>query len=101
LVKRLKKADIPYAVVGGLALIAHRYRRVTTDVNVLLTPQGLAEFQKRFVTKHYKRVPGRRRRFTDRANGVTVGFLVTGLFPGTGEPGPISYPDPDEVGEPV
>src|SRR2546421_135606 len=33
-VQRLEKAGIAYAVVGGMALNAHRYRRATTDVDV-------------------------------------------------------------------
>jgi hypothetical protein len=30
---------------------------------------------------------------------VTLDFLVTGLFPGSGQPGPIAYPDPADVSE--
>jgi hypothetical protein len=37
----------------------------------------------------------------DRANDVTIDILVTGLFPGTGKPGPISYPNPTEVGQTI
>src|SRR5207237_10658716 len=83
LVKKLDKAKIAYAVLGGMALNAHRYRRVTTDVDVLLTPEGFAEFKKRFVGKDYEPVEGRPRRFTDRKNGVQLDVLVTGLYPGT------------------
>ena len=101
IVKRLEKAKIPYAVVGGLALNAHRYRRMTTDVDVLLTPEGFAEFRKRHVGKHYETVPKRSRRFVDRSNGITIDILVTGLFPGTGKPGPIPFPDPSQVRKPI
>jgi hypothetical protein len=99
LVKRLEKAKIAYAVVGAMALAAHRYRRATTDVDVLLTPEGFADFQKRFVPKNYDRIKERRKRFVDRVNGITVDILVTGLFPGSGKPGPIAYPDPSQVSE--
>lgn len=101
LIKRLERAGIAYAIVGGMALSAHRYRRVTTDLDVLLTPEGFAEFQKRFVPRNYSRNPNRKRRFTDRANEVGVDVLVTGLFPGSGEPGPIAFPDPRKVSEEV
>lgn len=101
LVKKLEKAKIPYAVVGAMALLAHRYRRTTTDFDVLLTPEGFDEFRRQFVPKDYGRVRGRRRRFVDRVNGVMVDVLVTGLFPGTGQPGPVSYPDPAEVTESI
>ena len=84
LVRRLEKANIPYAVMGGMAVNAHRYQRTTGDVDILLTPEGLEEF---------------RRRFVDRANEVTLDILVTGRFPGSGKPGPVPFPDPDKVSE--
>jgi hypothetical protein len=97
--KLLDKAGIAYAIVGGMALNAHRYRRTTGDVDFLLTAKGFEEFRKQFVSVHYDPIPGRKRRFTDRANGVTIDILVTGLFPGTGKPGPIAFPDPSAVGQ--
>jgi hypothetical protein len=97
LVKRLERASISYAIVGGMALAAHHYRRVTTDLDILLTPEGFAEFQGRFVPKNYERVPKRPRRFVDRVNRITMDILVTGHFPGTGRPGPIAFPDPSQV----
>src|SRR5690349_10700385 len=87
LVKRLEKAKIPYAVMGGMAVNAHNYRRTTGDLDVLLTAEGFAEFQKVFVPKKYKTVTGRPRRFIDRVNEITVDVLVTGLYPGSGKPG--------------
>jgi hypothetical protein len=101
IVKKLEKAGIAYAVVGGMAVNAHGYRRTTDDLDLLLTPEGLAEFCKRFVPKHYEGVARRPRRFTDRTNEVLIDFLVTGLYPGNGEPGPIAYPDPTDVQETV
>jgi len=68
-------------------------------VDILLTAEGLAEFRERFLTKHYDLIPGRPRRFVDRMNEVTLDVLVTGLFPGTGRPGPIAFPDPAGVAE--
>jgi hypothetical protein len=99
LVKKLEKAGIAYAVLGGMALNAHRYRRVTTDVDVLLTQEGFAEFKRRFVGKDYEQVEKRPRRFTDRKNGVTLDVLVTGLYPGSGRPGPVAFPDPGQGSE--
>jgi hypothetical protein len=101
LVKRLEKAKIPYAIMGGMAVNAHKYRRTTGDLDVLLTAEGLEEFRKRFVPKLYQTVEGRPRRFVDRANDITVDFLVAGRFPGSGKPGPIAFPDPSKVSETV
>jgi hypothetical protein len=99
LVKRLEKAKIPYAVVGGMAVFAHEYRRATNDVDVLLTREGFEAFRQKLVPRDYDPVPGRPRRFLDRTHQVTIDVLVTGAFPGTGKPGPITYPDPQEVSE--
>ncbi len=99
LVKNLEKARIAYAVLGGLALNAHRYRRATTDVDILLTRTGFDEFRRRFGGKAYEQTEGRPRRFTDRKNGVQLDVLVTGLYPGSGRPGPIAFPDPGQVAE--
>src|SRR5437016_6198989 len=91
LAKRLERAGIAYAVAGGMAVNAHRYRRTTADVDLLLTKEGLAEFKKRFVAKHYLQKKGRSRRFVDRVNKVEIDFLLAGLYPGSGDPGPIAF----------
>jgi hypothetical protein len=99
--KCLEKAGIPYAIVGGMAVFAHGYRRTTDDLDILLTPKGFEEFRRLFVPKNYQPDPRLSRRFTDRANDVTVDVLETGLFPGSGKPGPISYPDPASASETI
>ncbi len=101
LVKRLEKANIPYAVIGGMAVNAHGHRRTTGDLDVLLTAEGFALFREKFVPKNYETVPKRARRFVDQKNAIIVDILVTGLFPGNGKPGPIAFPDPTEVSETV
>src|SRR5262245_54531663 len=97
--KELEKANIPYAIVGGMAVNAHHYRRTTDDLDVLLTPHGFAEFLRLLVPGQFQRVPRRLRRFVDPGNGVTFDILVTGKYPGSGKPGPIAYPDPEMVRE--
>jgi hypothetical protein len=101
LANRLAKADIVYAIMGGMAVNAHKYQRTTRDVDVLLTPQGFEEFCRRFVPKSYARVPGRARRFIDQANEIFLDVLITGRYPGRGIPGPIAFPDPAEVAETI
>ncbi len=97
--RRLEKAGIAYAILGGMALNAHDYERTTKDVDILLSAEGFRTFCDEFVGKYYDRVGRRPRRFADRANGVTVDILVTGLFPGSGKPGPIAFPEPAAVSE--
>lgn len=100
-VKQLVKAKIPYAIVGGMAVNAHGHKRTTDDLDVLLTADGLAEFRKRFVPKHYDTHPQLPRRFTDRKSEVTIDFLLTGLYPGSGRPGPISFPHPTTASQTI
>lgn len=99
LVKRLEKAGISYAVMGGMAVNAHGQRRTTKDVDVLVTPEGLEEFRRRYVKKNYLQQPNRSRRFVDRLNDVGIDFLLTGHYAGRGGPAPIAFPDPAEASE--
>lgn len=97
LVRRLQRAAIPYAIAGGMAVNAHKVRRTTADVDFLLTPNAFDDFVASFVPKSYERVEGRMRRFRDRKNDIQLDILVTGLYPGSGKPGPIAFPDPQDV----
>jgi hypothetical protein len=99
LVKRLEKVGITYAVVGGMAVNSHRHAQTTADVDLLLTPDGFAEFQQRFEDRYYSPCEDRTRRFVDRRNKIEVRILLTGLYPGSGKPGPIAFPEPRRVAE--
>jgi hypothetical protein len=101
LVRRLTRANISYAIMGGMAVNAHRHERTTRYVDVLLTPAGFDEFRRRYVPKYYENIEGRARRFVDKANQRRVDFLLTGHFPGRGGPGPFSFPDPNDVKETI
>src|SRR5262249_18379968 len=93
----LEAAKVPYAIVGGMAVNAHKHERTTRDVDFLVTKNGFDTFVRLHVGEEFDRAPGRPRRFVDRNNGVTFDFLITGYFPGSGQPGPFAYPDPEEV----
>jgi hypothetical protein len=101
LARRLKKAGIPYAIMGAMAVNAHGAERTTRDVDVLLTAEGLNRFRQEFVGDEYEQVEGRSRRFVERQSGVTVDCLVTGRYPGSGKPGPIAFPDPAEASQEI
>src|SRR5262249_51999667 len=49
LARRLKKAGIPYAIMGAMAVNAHGAERTTRDVDILLTADGLERFREEFV----------------------------------------------------
>jgi hypothetical protein len=101
LARRLKKARIPYAIMGGMAVNAHGAERTTKDVDVLLSAEGLERFRREFVGPEYDEVEGRPRRFIERQSGVTVDCLVTGRYPGSGKPGPLAFPDPAEASQEI
>jgi hypothetical protein len=94
-VARLLDEDgIPYAVIGAMALNAYGYRRVTVDVDLLLTPAGLAAFKDRHLGLGYvAKFPGSKG-IRDTENGVPIDVVLTGEYPGDGLPKPVAFPDP-------
>jgi hypothetical protein len=98
LAERLDSEQIAYALVGGMALGEHGYVRMTEDVDVLLTPEGLETFQRRLVGRGYVAThPGATRTFRDTESRVRIEILVTGEFPGDGKAKPVRFPDPVEA----
>jgi hypothetical protein len=96
LADRLSAESIAYAVLGGMALGEHGYVRMTEDVDIVLTPQGLERFVAACVGQGYvPAFPGARRVFRDSETGVRIEVLVSGEYPGDGRPKPIAFPDPE------
>ncbi len=94
---RLNRLGIPYAVVGGMALFKHGFRRFTEDVDILVTADGLRVIHEKLDGLGYLPLFEKSKNLRDTENGVKIEFLVTGGFPGDGKPKAISYPDPREV----
>jgi hypothetical protein len=95
LVNRLAEESIPYAIVGGMALNLFGFARQTVEVDVLLTKEGLAKFQERFVGRDYvPAFPGAAKAFRDVETRVRIDFLTTDEYPGDGKPKPVAFPDP-------
>ncbi len=109
LVKQLMAEGIPYALLGGLALGEHGYPRLTQDIDVLLSPAGLAHFRGRLVDRGYRpalRQPfdwaqdraqgkpfeGAQKTFRDSETGVRIEVVTTGEYPGDGLPKPVAFP---------
>jgi hypothetical protein len=83
--------------VGGMAVNAHGHQRTTGDVDFLLTSASFNAFIRLVDSGEFSRITGRPRRFLDPVTGITFDFVVTGMFPGSGKPGPVAYPDPLDV----
>ena len=94
LVRILEQEAIPYAIVGAMALNEYGYRRTTSDVDLLLTEEGLATFKQRWLGRGYvEKFPGSRG-LRDTEHGVAIDVLIAGDYPGDGKPKPVRFPDP-------
>ncbi len=92
---RLDQEKIPYALIGGLALAAHGFVRMTQDVDILMTAEGLAAFRERCVGRGYTPAfSGAQKTFRDTETRVRIEIITTGEFPGDGKPKPVAFPDP-------
>jgi hypothetical protein len=97
LVGVLEREHIPYAIAGAMALNEYGYRRVTTDVDVLLTREGLERLKTAVLGRGYvEKFPGSKG-MRDTEHGVTIDVLIAGDFPGDGKPKPVAFPDPARV----
>ena len=94
---KLDQVGIPYAVVGGMALAAHRFVRATVDVDLLVTAEGLSALHRELEGLGYVPPFAGSKNLRDTATGVRVEFLVTGQFPGDGKPKPVAFPDPAQT----
>lgn len=99
LVATLERAGIPYAIAGAMALNEYGYRRVTSDVDVLLTSEGLAQLKAEVLGLGYvEKFPGSKG-LRDTEHGVAIDVLLAGEYPGDGKPKPVRFPDPAVVAE--
>jgi hypothetical protein len=97
LAERLDAEKIPYAIAGAMALGAHGYERVTVDIDLLLTRDGLARFKEAYLGRGYvEKFPGSKG-LRDTENGVAIDVLIAGEFPGDGLPKPIAFPEPEQA----
>jgi len=94
LVRTLDGLRIPYAIIGAMALNEFGYRRVTVDVDVLLTADGLAVLRASTLGRGYvEKFPGSRG-LRDPEHGVDIDVVLAGSYPGDGQPKPVAFPDP-------
>lgn len=97
LAARLNEADIPYVVIGGLALNAFHYPRQTVDVDVVVTADGYQRFRERFLGSPYTHCGDLPRRYFDPNTEVAIDFLIAGQVAGRRSKNPsVRFPDPTE-----
>jgi len=91
----LQENGIDYAIVGGIALFYHGYKRSTQDIDILLSKYGLVEFQTKIIGCGFSPMfPGVQKAFRDTQTDIGVNFLIAGEFPGDGLPKRICFPEP-------
>lgn len=94
LARLLDEKEIPYALIGAMALNEWGYRRVTVDVDVLLTADGLAKLKAEAVGRGYVEKFAGSRGLRDADAGVNIDIVLAGEYPGDGKPKPVAFPDP-------
>ena len=95
--KRLDALGVSYALVDGMAMFHHGYRRFTDDVDILVTKESLALIHEKLEGAEFLPPFKGSKQLRDTDNGVRVEFLVTGAYPGDGKEKPVSFPDPAAV----
>ena len=99
--KRLEELGVPYAIVGGMALFQHGFRRFTEDVDILVTREGLNSIHEKLEGRGYLPPFTGSKHLRDTELGVKIEFLVTGGYPGDGKPKPVAFPDPATVADEI
>ncbi|MBM3818099.1 MAG: hypothetical protein FJW14_03635 [Acidimicrobiia bacterium] len=99
LARTLDAGGIPYAIIGAMALNEFGYRRVTVDIDVLLTPEGLAAFKAANLGRGYKESFAGSRSVRDTEHGVDIDVVLAGSYPGDRKPKAVAFPDPGAVAE--
>ena len=90
----LEDAEISYAVIGAMALNEFGYRRVTEDVDVLLSVEGLERLKSLHLGLGYVEKFQGSKGLRDTENGVPIDVVLAGEYPGDGKPKPVRFPDP-------
>jgi hypothetical protein len=94
----LKAHGIDYVVIGAAALLAHGYPRLTEDIDLVFTAEGLNKFHEQLIGLGYvPAFPGARKRLRSTRDGVRIDVISAGEYPGDGKPKPVSFPQPSEA----
>lgn len=95
--QRLNEIGVPYAVVGGMALFRHGFRRFTEDVGLLVSKKDLKLIHEKLEGLGY--IPPHRlsKHLRDTELKVRIKFLTSGEYPGDGKVKPVAFPEPATV----
>ncbi|HET6385420.1 MAG TPA: hypothetical protein VFJ58_18670 [Armatimonadota bacterium] len=97
LARDLDTHGIAYSVIGAVALNQHGYQRFTTDIDLLMTEEGLRKFTAELVGRGYRPAfTGAVKTFRSTAENVPIEIIISGEYPGDGKPKPVVFPEPSE-----
>ncbi|CAN5365342.1 hypothetical protein BH10ACI2_BH10ACI2_07770 [soil metagenome] len=97
LVLDLDQQSIDYAVIGGVALNQHGFQRLTVDIDLLLSVEGLEHFREKLVGLGYRPAfEGAKKKFRTTRENIPVDIISAGEFPGDGKPKPVQFPNPND-----
>jgi hypothetical protein len=99
LARLLEESKIPYAIIGAMALNEFGYRRVTEDVDVLLTREGLETFKALHLGRGYVEKFSGSKGLRDTEYSVGIDVILAGEYPGDGKPKSVKFPDPALAGQ--
>ncbi len=95
LARDLDARGIDYAVIDAVALNQHGHQRFTSDIDILLSPDGLERFRAELVGRGYHPAyEGARKKFRATSENVPIEIITAGEYPGDGKPKAIVFPDP-------
>lgn len=93
--RRFAEANIPFAVVGAIALQHYGYLRHTEDIDIITTPEGLSKIHETLVGHGIvPRGPGLRKRLREIEHVVDIDVITSGEHAGS-QDSPVTYPHPD------
>jgi hypothetical protein len=95
--EKLDELGVPYAVAGGMALFFHGYRRFTEDVDILVNKAGLEVIHQSLRGLGYVPPFEASKNLRDTHTGVRIEFIISGDYPGDGQPKPVAFPEPTAV----
>jgi hypothetical protein len=95
LAKDLDDREIPYSVIGAVALNQHGYQRFTQGIDLLMTAEGLMRFTEELLGRGYRPAfAGATKTFRATSENVPIEVIVSGEYPGDGKPKSVVFPDP-------
>jgi len=97
LAQRLNDIGVDYVIADGMCLFRHGFQRVTRDVDVIVTREGLAQIHEQLEGRGYVKPFEASKNLRDTETGVRIDFIISGQYPGEGKPGPIAFPIPSAV----